>query len=156
MIKILMMLVLFSFICPAQAPSTKVPVSFNVDGKKQAVSYRVKFSLDGKVIEPSYAEGSFIMPPIFTSQELDDKKEVGIKITLGDKEIDFSSVSPFKAFDLRYTKDWLIIIDNKPFEPGVPASGAVGEYMKEHGQIIYKLVISSKISGGDITSFVVK
>jgi hypothetical protein len=138
MIRTLAMLILFSFIGQAQTPSNKVPVSFKVDGKKQAVSYKVKFSLDGKVIEPSYVEGGFIIPPIFTSQELDDKKRVGIKMILDDKEINFSGDTPIRAFTIRYAKDWLIDIDNKPFEPAVLPSGAMGEYFKEHSQYIGK------------------
>jgi len=156
MIRASAMLILFSFICQAQAASNKVPVSFRVDGKKEAVSYKVKFTLDGKVIEPSYFKGGFIMPQIFTSQELDDKKEVGIKVVLGDKEIDFSpdTASRFKVQTLRYSKEWLIIIDKRPFEEMY--TGVLGEALKEHGDIIYELEISSTINGAGFNSIIVK
>jgi hypothetical protein len=103
---IVLLLFTFCFFCDsrAQSLSTKV-VRIEIDGKENKKDYRVFFLSNGKWIEAEKTSTGFIVP-----NELKNEERLAVSITFGKYKVVFPEIHISK-----FTSDWIIGVDNKPF-----------------------------------------
>ncbi|HEX8560408.1 MAG TPA: hypothetical protein VF668_20100 [Pyrinomonadaceae bacterium] len=119
---------------PAGAQTDLVKVKFEVDGDEVRQKFKVLLYLDDKVIEPAVSEGGFIAPPEVRSDE-----RVNVRFLSGGYELFFNSVHA-----AAFGTDWVVGVDNKPFDRENTASEEPDPAGKELSRIYYITFASKK------------
>ena len=101
---------------------------------KKELTYRVRVSLKGQEAEPEYSSKGFLVPSGVKGEK------VRVKVTFGDKVIDFGEVDG-ELFET----EWIVGIDNKPYEQS--NVGHLPGPMREESNILYYIEF---MSGGFI------
>ncbi len=127
----------------AQARSVKI-LKFEVDGKEVRKGFKVLLYIGGKTIEPARTGNSFVVPP-----EVQGHENIGVRFLSGKYDLLFDSVHVSK-----FNTDWIIGIDNKPFD----AENISSEEPDPPGRQLLVIHYMSFVpkDGGDGTRMIVK
>lgn len=101
-----------AFVGWVNAQSQCVRVKFEVDDKEVDQEFRILLYVDNKVIEPTRVGKTFIVPP-----ELKDHEKVNVRFLSEKYDLWFESV-----YVTKFKTDWVVGIDNPPFDSDNVAS----------------------------------
>ena len=101
-----LMVFVLTVLTSVNAQNRCVAVKFEVDSKEADQPFKVLLYVDNKVIEPTVAGKSFIVPP-----ELKGQEKVNVRFLSGDYDLFFQSV-----YMSKFNTDWVVGIDNPPFD----------------------------------------
>jgi hypothetical protein len=96
--------VLLTIIVDGQDRITKIKIKLETKVVEQ--SYQIKLYTAHKEMEPLYVSGGIILPEDFKNE-----KEIGVKLISGQYSLDFQKIGVSD-----FMTDWVIGIDNSPFE----------------------------------------
>jgi hypothetical protein len=119
---------------PAGAQINSMKVKFEVDGKEVKQKFKVMLYIDGEAIEPPVSEGGFIAPP-----EVRNSQKIGVRFLSGEYDLFFDPVR-----ESAFGTDWIVGVDNKPFDEENSASEEPGPPDKELSVIYYLTFVSKK------------
>lgn len=117
-----------------KAQTNCVKVKFEVDGKEIKQKFKVLLYVNDKVIEPSVSENGFTVPP-----EIKEGDEVKVRFLSGEYDLFFDSLHSSK-----FGTDWVVGVDNKPFDKENTEPDELAPDGKELSQIYYIVFLSKK------------
>lgn len=119
---------------PVKAQTDYVKVKFEVDGREVKQKFKIMLYVNNQVIEPMVSENGFTTLPEIRSSE-----KVNVRFVSGEYNLFFDSVD-ISAFDT----DWIVGVDNKPFDKENTASEEPDPPGKELLGIYYIHFVSKK------------